>query len=130
MKNFAIIVFLFTTLGCIAQTKSNPQIKMYSREYYMNDKKVSIKDVELYLKDKNNAAYDLVSFGRKTMKRGNILLGVGIVSALYGLVAEKQNTKTILYSIGLGSFGASIYLSFDGGKRVNEGVRLYNESIR
>jgi hypothetical protein len=64
------------------------------------------------------------------MRVGNILLGVGIVSGLYGLVAEKQNTKTILYTIGLASFGSSIYLSFDGGKRVKEGIRLYNDSTR
>jgi hypothetical protein len=130
MKKILIFAFLFATLGCIAQTKSNLPIKMYNRNYYMDSKKLSVKDVELHLKDKNSAAHDIVRYGRQTMKVGNILIGVGIVSSLYGLVAEKQNTKTILYTIGLASFGSSIYLTIDGNKRVNEGIRLYNDSIR
>lgn len=130
MKNFIILTLLFTTLGCFAQTKSNLPIKMYDRNYYLDSKKLSIKDVELYLQDKNSAAHDLVYTGRQYIKTGNILVAIGSVSLIYSFIAEKQSAKNVLYGITFATCGATIIYSLNGGKKVNEGIRLYNDSLR
>lgn len=140
MKKLILVIMLGLFCSTAVFSQGKDQISLVKKKYYLNDKKLSGKELHSILKNETASAPTYKKFSQN-MLIGTALVGVGTVTLLVaalnppaeeegplpGLVSDEEMNKHLVpVLIGGGVALVGIPFLLTGSKQLKKSVTLYN----
>ncbi len=127
----ATLLFCFSLHG---QTENKPPKLRYTSGFFstkweLGDKDVSEKEVRTHLEKHSSEAYH---YWRKAEGNGKTSLVFSVImlgGSIAGLVAEKDETKLIGYSVAAGAGIVTLVTTLSGSSNADKAVTTYNRKF-
>lgn len=131
MKKILLAVTLLFSISLQSQTETKPPKIRYSAGFFttkweLGDKDVSEKQVREHLEKYSSEAYHYwrkAEGNEKTALVFSIIMLGGIIT---GIVAEKDDTQLIGYSVAAGAGIVTLITTLSGSKNANKATTIYN----